>query len=152
MKMSVVVLFGVMVSFGTLAAFPVPVRTAKFLSRVVPTTTTINAQSIDIGHFDVVPFDNSIMHAQARVVAIDLNTGKSKAFTVQGAFKRVSGVLSMVGNRIETEFESGDPITGAWDVTVNHDDIANSVFLTVTGSSNTTIEWLADFSIDLYQP
>lgn len=151
-KMFAAVLLGVALAFGSAAAFsPVP-RTAKFLSRAVPTATTTDSTPITIGHFDVVPFDNSIMHAQVRVVAIELTTGKSKAFTVQGAFKRVNGVMDLVGNKIETEFETGDPITGAWDADVDFDDVTDQVYLTITGSDNMTIDWMADISIDLYQP
>ncbi len=123
--------------------------TTKLLSRQTDTVTTVNAQSKDIAFFTVI--DNTVMHAQARVMAIDLVTGKGKAFNIQGAFKRYNGALEIIGSRIESEFESGDPVTGAWDATINHDDVTKRLFVTVTGALNSTVEWMADFEVDLYE-
>lgn len=140
----------VVIVSGVISAASFVFPTTKFLSRQVDTVTTVNAQSIDIAFFSVI--DNAVTHAQARVVAIDLVTGKAKAFNIQGAFKRHNGTLEMVGARIENEFESGDPITGAWDATISHDDVTNRLFVTVTGSLNSTVEWMADLEVDLYEP
>ncbi len=124
--------------------------TTKLLSRQTDTAKTVNLESKDIAFFPVI--DNSAVHAQARVMAIDMITGKGKSFNIQGSFKRYQGTLEMVGVRIESEFESGDPVTGGWDATINFDDVTKRLYITVTGSANSTTEWMVDFEVDLYEP
>ncbi len=137
---------------AVVASIAAVMPTTKLIAIVAPTATTTNAETVDVGFFDLTAFDGSATNVQARVVAIDLNTGKSKSFTLRAAFKRFAGTLDIVGNKVETVFETGDPVTGLWKATINHDDGTDRIFLSFTGADNTTIEWRGVMSIHLYQP
>ena len=148
-KKVLAVLVVAVVTLCSIAAF---LPGTKLITRIAPTATTSNQQELEIGFFDLSIFDNSVIHTLTRVVAIDLNTGKAKAFTRQAAFKITGGVLTRLGGHTPGEFEVGDPQTGSWEITVNCDDVTDRVFVRVRGSANTTIEWRAVISIHLYQP
>ena len=141
-----VVAFLVGVSF--LVAFSLP-RT-KFLGRVVPTAQTVGNVSLDIGFVNVP--DNSVIHAQARIEAIDLATGNSKVWNVQAGFKRFVGILSLIGHKVEVELEVGDPITGQWEAIIDFDDVTDQLCIRIDGAAGATIEWMADFQFNVYQP
>ena len=134
----------------SLAAFSF--RTTKLNALRGFTATTVNGQAVDTFLFDVSSFNNSVISVQARVSAIDLNSGDSKSFTREASFEVFNGVLSRVGHLTPNEFEAGDPHTGNWDVTPACDDVTGRLFLTIKGSANTTVEWRAVASIHLYQP
>ena len=141
-----VVAFLVGVSF--LVAFSLP--QTKFLGRVVPTAQTVGNVSLDVGFVNVP--DNSVIHAQARIQAIDLTTGNSKTFNVQAGFERFNGVLSLIGHKVEVEFEAGDPTTGQWDASIDFDDVTDRLCISLNGGAGDTIEWMADFQFNVYQP
>ncbi len=82
---------GLLVGVALVAAFSSPVPRTKFIASLVATAQTVDGTPTDIGFFNV--FDNAVMHAQARIVAIELLTGEAKSWQIQTAFKRVNGVL-----------------------------------------------------------
>ncbi len=149
-KKAVGILAVLVVALCSLVAFSF--RTTKLNALRGFTATTVNGQAVDTFLFDVSSFNNSVISVQARVSAIDLNTGEAKTFTREGGFKIVNGVLARMGHLTPNEFEAGDPGTGTWDVTAACDDVTGRLFLTIKGSANTTVEWRAVASIHLYQP
>jgi len=101
----------------------------------------------------IVPIpDNSVMHVQMRVAAIELLTGKAKTWNAQAGFKRFNGILSLIANNIDVEFEAGDPITGKWEGTIEFDDFTDELCVRLEGRAGETIEWFVDFEVDFYQP
>ena len=143
-------------SFVAALASPAPVPApakrgpTKLLFRRTKTAQTIGPQSVDIAVFSIP--DNSVMHVQARIVAIELLSGKAKTWNVQGGFKRFNGVLSLIANDIDIEFEAGDPITGQWDGSLEFNDVTDDLCIRFKGRANQTIEWFVDYEMSLYQP
>ena len=129
---------------------PSPKRGTRQLLRRVKTAQTVGSQSVDVAVFDVP--DNSVMHIQVRVLAIELLSGKAKTWNIQGGFKRFNGILSLIATDVDIEFEAGDPITGQWEGSIEFDDVTDEMCVRFKGRANQTIEWMADFEIDLYQP
>lgn len=127
-----------------------PAKQTKLLFRRTKTAQTIGAQTVDVAVFNIL--DNSVMHVQARIMAIDLLSGKAKTWNIQGGFKRVNGIMSLIANDIDIEFEAGDPITGQWDGSIEFNDITDQLCVRFKGRANQTIEWFVDFEMDLYQP
>jgi len=132
------------------ATSPAPVKQTKLLFRRTKTAQTVGAQTIDVAVFNIL--DNSVMHVQARIMAIDLLSGKAKTWNIQGGFKRVNGVMSLIANDVDIEFEAGDPITGQWDGSIEFNDVTDQLCVRFKGRANQTIEWFVDFEMDLYQP
>ena len=147
------VLMGLMVAVALVEAVApapaVPRGTRKLLRRI-KTAQTVGSQPVVVAVFDVP--DNSVMHVQVRIAAIDLLSGKAKTWNVQGGFKRFNGILALIANDVDIEFEAGDPITGQWDGSIEFDDVTDELCVRFKGRANQTIEWFADFEIDMYQP
>lgn len=131
-------------------AFTFPAKQTKLLFRRTKTAQTIGTQSVDVAVFNIL--DNSVMHVQARIMAIELLSGKAKTWNIQGGFKRSNGILSLIANDIDIEFQAGDPITGQWAGSVEFNDVTDELCVRFKGSANSTIEWFVDFEMDLYQP
>ncbi len=125
-------------------------RGSRQLIRKIKTIQTTGAGLVDIA---IVPIpDNSVMHVQMRVAAIELLTGRAKTWNAQAGFKRFNGILSLIGNNIDVEFEAGDPITGQWEGVIEFDDVTDELCVRLKGRANETIEWFIDFEVDFYQP
>lgn len=139
----------VVASFVVAFASPMRLGTRR-LARTTRTAQTVDATPIQLAVF-IVP-DNSVMHVQVRVSAIELSTGKAKTWNAQAGFKRFNGVLSLIANDIDIEFEAGDPITGMWEGSIEFDDVTDELCVRFKGRVGETIEWFADFEVDLYQP
>lgn len=140
------------VAVCSLLALSPLLRRAKLIFTLAPTAQTINSAPIEIGSFSLAEFDNSVSNFVARVSAIELATGKAKSFEAKGSFKRHNGVTETVGARVQIPFETGDPVTGAWDFEISFDDVLDRMVVTVTGTDNAVIDWRAVISIHLYQP
>ncbi len=134
------------ISFLVALSFPA----TKFLARRTKTAQTVDATPIDLAVFSVP--DNSVMHVQVRISAIELLTGEARSWNAQAGFKRHNGILSLIGNKIDIEFEAGDPTTGQWEGSIEFDDVTDELCVRFQGRVGETIEWFADFEIDLYQP
>ena len=137
-------------AFFVLGAFAFSARRAKTIGQLVPTAQTIGTVPVDVGFVNVP--DNSIIHAQARIQALDLVSGKGKVWNVQGGFIRVGGVLSRLGHKPEVELEVGSSQTGQWEGTMEFDDVTDRLCLRFNGGPNTTIEWMGHFQFNVYQP
>ena len=144
------VVAALLVGVSFLAAFASPVPGTRQLLRRVKTVQTVDATPVDVAVFSVP--DNCVMHVQVRVSAIELLTGKAKTWNAQAGFKRFNGVLSLIANDVDIEFEAGDPITGLWEGSIEFDDATDELCVRLRGRVGETIEWMADFEIDMYQP
>ena len=130
------------------AAFSIP--STRLFFRRGAVAQTVDATPIDVVIFQVP--DNSVMHVQVRISAIELATGEARSWNAQAGFKRFSGILSLIGNKIDIEFEAGDPTTGQWEGSIEFDDFTDELCVRFQGRAGETIEWFADFEVDLYQP
>ena len=140
-----------LVAASFVVAFAFPTRpTIRRLFRATKTAQTVDAIPIDVAAFSVP--DNSVMHVQMRVSAIELATGEARTWNAQAGFKRFGGILSLIGNKIDIEFEAGDPTTGQWEGSIEFDDATDELCVRFQGRAGETIEWFADFEVDLYQP
>ena len=144
------VMAALLLGVSFLVAFASPVPGTRQLLRRVKTTQTVDATPVDVMVFSVP--DNSVMHVQVRVTAIELATGDARTWNAQAGFKRFGGILSLIGNKIDIEFEAGDPTTGQWEGSIEFDDVTDELCIRLTGRVGETIEWFADFEIDMYQP
>ena len=155
-KIGAVVLAVLMVgSFVAALTFPAPApapakRVIRLLFRRTKAAQTVGSQPVVVAVRNIP--DNSVMHVQVRIMAIELLSGKAKTWNIQGGFKRFNGVLSLIANDVDIEFEAGDPITGQWDGSIEFNDVTDELCVRFKGRANQTIEWFADFEIDIYQP
>lgn len=145
------VVLAVLVATSFVMAFTSPaILGTRSLIRRVKTVQTVGAGSVDVAIVSIP--DNSVMHVQMRVAAIELLAGKAKTWNAQAGFKRFNGVLSLIANDIDVEFEAGDPITGMWEGTIEFDDFTDELCVRLKGRAGETIEWFVDFEVDFYQP
>ena len=70
--------------------------------------------------------------------------GNTKAWTLEGAIKRGSGVgtAAIVGS-VTTNIVAADTGTSGWAVTATADTANGGLAITVTGQASTTIRWVA---------
>ncbi len=99
------------------------------------TTTTILSQ--DLGS------SQCIVHAFAKIIAQDINTGDSKWYTIFAGFKTVSGTTTQLGTN-QTYGAADQP---SW--TVDFSITSNTLNLDVTGAASTTVNWSASLSTSI---
>jgi len=95
------------------------------------------------GSNQVILPNNSAYYFKARVIAGVTGAGDSKAWTLEGAIKRGSGVgtAAIVGT-VTTTVVATDAGAATWTVTATADTTNGGLKITVTGQASTTIRWV----------
>ena len=88
--------------------------------------------------------NNSAYYFKVRVIAGVTGAGNTKAWTLEGAIKRGSGVgtTAIVGT-VTTTIVAADAGAATWTVTATADTTNGGLAITVTGQAATTIRWVA---------
>jgi hypothetical protein len=114
------------------------VQTTDATATVLRSTTSAAS-----GTNQVIMPDNSAYYFKARVIAGVTGAGNTKAWTLEGAIKRGSGVgtAAIVGT-VTTTVVATDAGAATWTVTATADTTNGGLAITVTGQASTTIRWV----------
>jgi hypothetical protein len=87
--------------------------------------------------------NNSAYYFKAKIIAGVTGAGNTKAWTLEGAIKRGSGVgtAAIVGT-VTTTVVATDAGAATWTVTATADTTNGGLAVTVTGQASTTIRWV----------
>ena len=88
--------------------------------------------------------DNSAYYFKVSVIAGVTGAGNTKAWTLEGAIKRGSGVgTAAIVGAVTTTVVAADVGAATWTVTATADTTYGGLKITVTGQASTTIRWVA---------
>jgi hypothetical protein len=108
-----------------------------------PKTLTSDTSATGSTTNQVIMPDNSAYYFKAKVIAGVTGAGNTKAWTLEGAIKRGSGVgtTAIVGT-VTTTVVAADAGAATWTVTATADTTNGGLAITVTGQASTTIRWV----------
>jgi len=116
---------------------------AKQTTDATATVLTCDANAASTNNQVILP-NNSAYYFKVSVIANVTGGGNTKAWTLEGAIKRGSGVgtAAIVGT-VTTNIVAADTGTSGWAVTATADTTNGGLAITVTGQASTTIRWVA---------
>jgi len=116
---------------------------ARQTTDATATVLTCDANAASTNNQVILP-NNSAYYFKVSVIANVTGGGNTKAWTLEGAIKRGSGVgtAAIVGT-VTTNIVAADTGTSGWAVTATADTTNGGLAITVTGQASTTIRWVA---------